>query len=92
MIDCVINDFTTSEMDKKQFDQMLEIKISDLAALILQRQSIEFEDVLQLVYESELYTILSDETTKLWHLSNEKLFDMLMSEKNEKQLTLPDYV
>jgi len=79
-------------MDKKQFDQMLEIKISDLAALILQRQSIEFEDVLQLVYESELYTILSDETTKLWHLSNEKLFDMLMSEKNEKQLTLPDYV
>lgn len=88
----MINDFTTSEMDKKQFDQMLEIKISDLAALILQRQSIEFEDVLQLVYESELFTILSDETTKLWHLSNEKLFDMLMSEKNEKQLTLPDYV
>jgi len=79
-------------MDNKQFESVIELKIRDMVALIIDRKQLAFNEAIQYVYESQLYTLLTDETTKLWHLSAAKLAGIIIDEKEHKQLKLPDYV
>ena len=79
-------------MDKNDFEPFLELKIQDILSLILERERLNFEDALLYIYQSKLYAGLIDESTKLWHLSTVKLFDMLHEEKQTNELTFPDYV
>jgi hypothetical protein len=79
-------------MDKKEFESFIEIKIRDIIALTIDREHLSFEEALQYTYESKLYEGLIDESTKLWHLSAEKLFEMLNNEKRTNELIFPDYV
>ncbi|MDO9581138.1 MAG: hypothetical protein Q7J06_11350 [Bacteroidales bacterium] len=79
-------------MDKKEFEPILELKISDIVALIIDREHLNFEDGLQYLYESKLYAMLIDENSKLWHLSAAKHFEMLNNEKQTNELIFPDYV
>ncbi len=79
-------------MDHKEFEIFIALKINDLVALVIERKSLEFEEALDYLYNSGLYTYLLDENNKLWHLSSEKLFAMLEDEKENKQLIFPDYV
>lgn len=79
-------------MDKIEFEPFIELKIHDLVVLVIDRERISFDKALLYIYESQLYKLLTDESTKLWHLSTEKLLDMLIGEKENKQLIFPDYV
>lgn len=79
-------------MEKDKFDAILPLKIQDLISLIMKSKNLDFEDALNYLYQSELYTVLSDEETKLWHLSSEKLFDTLEIEKKTKKIVFPDFV
>jgi len=79
-------------MDKTEFDSFIELKIGDITALVIDRKGFDFEKAIEYLYKSGLYRLLIQENTKLWHLSSEKLFDMLVNEKENKQLIFPDYV
>ena len=79
-------------MGKREFESFVELKISDITALVMERKAFDFEMAIEYLYKSGLYRLLIHENTKLWHLSNEKLFEMLVNEKENKQLILPDYV
>lgn len=79
-------------MYKKEFEPILELKISDIMALIIDREQLKFEEAIQYLYESKLYAKLTNESTKLWHLSAAKLFEMLHDEKQTNELIFPDYV
>ena len=79
-------------MDKFEFESFVELKIRDIISLVMEREALDFETAIHYLYKSRLYRLLLNESTKLWHLSNEKLFEMLISEKQNKQLIFPDYV
>jgi hypothetical protein len=79
-------------MDKLEFESFVELKIRDIIALVIEREAFDFETAIHYLYKSSLYRFLLKENTKLWHLSNEKLFEMLVNEKANKQLIFPDYV
>jgi len=79
-------------MDKKEFEPILELKISDMVALIIDCEHLNFEEAIQYLYESKLYARLIDESTKLWHFSATKLFEILQYEKQTNKLIFPDYV
>ena len=79
-------------MDKLEFESFVELKIRDIIALVMERKAFDFEIALDYLYKSSLYNLLLMESTKLWHLSNEKLFEMLVGENESKQLIFPDYV
>lgn len=79
-------------MDNKEFEPILELKISDIVAIIIDHEQLNFEEALQYLYESKLYARLIDESTKLWHLSAAKLFEMLHNDKQTNELIFPDYV
>ena len=79
-------------MDEKDYESFLAVKIQSILSLILDREHLNFEEALLCIYQSKLYLGLIDESTKLWHLSPEKLFEMLHNERETNELTLPDYV
>jgi len=79
-------------MGKLEFESFVELKIRDIIPLVMDRKAFDFETALHYLYKSRLYSLLLNENTKLWHLSNEKLFEMLVDEKENRQLILPDYV
>ena len=79
-------------IQETEFDSFIELKVQDLVSLIIEIEKLEFVDALQYLYESKLYLALIDETTKIWHLSTEKLFEMLKNEKTKNELEFPDYV
>lgn len=79
-------------MDSKTFEAVLPLKIQDLISLINKNKNLNFNEALHYLYNSELYEKLSEEESKLWHLSTAKLFLMLEDEKNTKMLTYPDFV
>ena len=79
-------------MNINEFEALLPYRIQDIISLIIETKKISFEEAVQFLYESELYEALSDEKTKLWHLSSEKLLDMLLIEKTTGKLIFPDFV
>ncbi|MEI8271597.1 MAG: hypothetical protein WCG08_03165 [Paludibacter sp.] len=79
-------------MNEIEFDSFVELKVQDLVSLIIEIKKLEFVDALQYLYESKLYIALVDDSTKIWHLSTEKLFDMLKNEKQTNRLEYPDFV
>jgi hypothetical protein len=79
-------------MNKLEFESFVELKIRDIIAMIMEREGIDFQMAIHYFYKSRLYRTLLKENTKLWHLSNEKLFEMFVNEKENKQLIFPDYV
>ena len=79
-------------IQETEFDSFIELKVQDLVSLIIEIKKLEFVDALQYLYESKLYIALVDDSTKIWHLSTEKLFDMLKNEKQTNRLEYPDFV
>lgn len=79
-------------MEKDKFNAIFPLKIQSLISLIMENKSLNFDDALDFLYQSKLYTVLSDEETKLWHLSSEKLFEILEIEKKTKKIVFPDFV
>ena len=79
-------------MLQNEFDTYVELKVEDLVSLIIENEHFDFVNALQYLYESKLYRALLDESTKIWHLSNEKLFEMLKIEKQTNEFIFPDFV
>lgn len=74
------------------YSSLIPYKIADIVSLIIKEKEYDFINSLKYLYNSKLYEYLSDETTKLWHLSSEKLFDILKNEKQNNSFQLPDFV
>lgn len=79
-------------MEKDKFEAILPLKIQDLISLIMKKKNLEFENALDYLYISKLYKILSKEESKIWHLSSEKLFEILEKEQITKKVEFPDFV
>jgi hypothetical protein len=79
-------------MNNLAFDSIIPIKIQEIISVIIDCKKITFDQALEYLYSSKLYEELSNEETKLWHLSSEKLFEMLEVEKNTQTLVYPDFV
>ena len=80
-------------MNENEFEVIVGLKVKDLVSLIMVNIDMDdMVDAVQYLYESKLYLNLSNEDTKLWHLSTEKLYDMLKNEKETNILVYPDFV
>ncbi len=78
-------------MENNKFDTFIKIKIQALIDIIMERKLLTFEDALNLLYHSRTYKVLLREDSKIWHLSTEKLFEILLNEYENNILSFPDY-
>lgn len=65
----------------KEFQAVLQIIVSGLAQMIVNRQNISDLEALSQLYSSRLYEKLEHEETKVWHFSVPTLFSLFLEEQ-----------
>jgi hypothetical protein len=78
-------------MKNPDYSAIIPFKIQNLVSYIIEKMDLDFYNALKYLYSTALYGVLANEETKLWHLSTEKLFELLVNEKDNNELILPDF-
>ena len=74
---------------------MLPYKMQQLLDVIIRKRNLGVEDALHYLYTSDLYKLLSSESSELWKYSSLYLYDFLKQEKLKKkqsQETTPPFL
>lgn len=79
-------------MNDKKFEAVLILIIPQIVQLLCTEFSWDEMTATKNFYESEVYELLEQENTKLWHLSPLSLFYMYKEELESGQFTLPEEV
>lgn len=77
-------------MEPQKFEAMLILIIPQVIELIEQRLSMDEITASKEFYNSEVYSLLEEEDTKLWHLSALTLFTMFQEEKETGTISFPE--
>ena len=79
-------------MDKNKFSTVLIILVPQILKLVMEEYKVDDEKATEMFYASELFKVLEEEETKLWHLSAHALFDMFREELTTGKVTFPEEV
>ena len=77
-------------MEQKKFEAMLVLIIPKVIGLIVENYKLDEVNASVSFYESQVYSLLEQENTKLWHLSPLTLFNMYDEEKRTGTITFPE--
>lgn len=77
-------------MDQKKFEAMLILIVPAVVHLIIENYGYSEVDASKSFYESQVYALLEQEDTKLWHLSPLTLFNMYDEERKTGVITFPE--
>ena len=77
-------------MSDKHFKAILTLILPKLIYIISDKENIDEIEATNKLYQSELYSLLEDEGTKLWHFSPLTLYHMYDEEKRTGQITFPE--
>ena len=76
-------------MSDPQFKATLEMLIPLIIKEIIKSRNVSEQEAFELLYSSLLYSVLEVESTKLWHLSQLTLANLLKEELETEKITLP---
>ena len=77
-------------MEQDKCAAILPVVVGGLVNTIIKEMNVSEEEAFDKLYNSELYSVLENEKTKVWTYSVPKLFDLLQDEINNGKLVLPD--
>lgn len=77
-------------MDKKKFEAMLVLLVPQVITLITENYPYDEMTASKEFYDSDVYALLEQEDTKLWHLSALTLFHMFDEEKKTGRFIFPE--
>jgi len=77
-------------MDQKKFEALLTLIVPQVIQLIVENYSYDEITACKKFYKSEVYSLLEEEDTKLWHLSPLTLFNMYDEEVRTGTITFPE--
>ena len=72
-----------------EFESILPFKVEGIVEQLIKEHKMSLEDALEYLYSSQLYALLEQEETKMWHYSPQMLLHLLKDEKKTGKLTLP---
>ena len=58
--------------------------------LIIENRKVSLEEASDMLYNSQLYSLLEDEKTKMWRLGYPILYDLLVEELETGTITFPE--
>ena len=67
-------------MGKKQ--QMIEYMVQDLVEMLTEKQRVEYDEAMRIVYDSKIYEKVADTETGLYRESPSYVFGLLQDELN----------
>lgn len=77
-------------MEQKKFEAMLILIVPQVVRLIVENYNLNEIEASKSFYESEVYSLLEQEDTKLWHFSPLTLYNMYDEEQKTGQITFPE--
>ena len=77
-------------MEQKKFEAMLVLIVPKVIGLIAQNLGLDEVTATKSFYDSQVYSLLEQEETKLWHLSPLTLFHMYDEECKTGTITFPE--
>lgn len=77
-------------MDKKAFSAILGLLVPQVVAYIAENMKEDELTATNQFYRSKVYTLLEDESTKMWHFSPRTLFMLFEEEKRFGTFTIPE--
>ena len=77
-------------MEQKKFEAILVLIVPKVVGLIVKNYGMDEVTATRAFYESEVYSLLEQEDTKLWHYSPLTLFCMFDEEYKTGSITFPE--
>ena len=77
-------------MEQKKFEAMLVLIVPKIVELIVKKHKMDEVTASKEFYKSNVYSLLEQEDTKLWHLSPLLLFHMYDEEMKTGTITFPE--
>ena len=77
-------------MEQKKFEAMLVLIVPKIVELIVENHKMDEVTASKEFYKSNVYSLLEQEDTKLWHLSPLLLFHMYDEEIKTGNITFPE--
>jgi hypothetical protein len=77
-------------MTKSEFAPMLWLLVPRLTQVLREERGLTFAESIDIIYGSNLYRKLEDESTKLWHFSEYTLVDLLYAELEGRKVRYPE--
>ena len=77
-------------MEKQKFEAMLILLVPQVVHLITENYPFDEVTASKEFYDSQVYSFLEQEDTKLWHLSALTLFNMFDEVKKTGTFTFPE--
>lgn len=77
-------------MERRKFEAMLMLIVPQVIQLIIENYAYDEVTASKQFYDSDVYSVLEQEDTKLWHLSPLTLFEMFDEEKNTGTFSFPE--
>lgn len=77
-------------MNPSQFAAIMPYISADLVGMIAEKENISENAAITKLYNSELYAILEQKDTKVWHYSTHMLYSLLKQEETTGKIEFPD--
>ncbi|GHV15707.1 hypothetical protein AGMMS49938_14720 [Fibrobacterales bacterium] len=77
-------------MNSEKLSALLAIIIPPVIQHIVESKGVDAKTASEIVYNSELYAMLENEESKLWHLSPETLCILLDKELKQEPINYPE--
>ena len=77
-------------MTQEQLPSFLAVIIPRILMKLTEDKKIAGQEAVRILYNSEMYAILEQEETKLWHLSVDTLYTLLDEELSTGIITFPE--
>ena len=77
-------------MKHDQFTAIMPYISADLIAMIAEKEKISGVEALHRLYSSQLYALLEQEDTKLWHYSTHMLYSLFLQEQETGTIQFPE--
>jgi len=76
--------------EQRQFTATMQLIVPQIIDCMVKKYGLEAEAALRQLYESQLYSDLERESSKLWHLSPLALAELWYSEKTTGHIPYPE--
>lgn len=77
-------------MNEDRFTAIMPYIVTDLISMIMEKMKLSADEAINKLYSSELYALLEDEETKVWHYSTDMLFVLFEQELSTGKIEFPD--
>ena len=77
-------------MNERELSTLIWLRVRDIVKMLLAKDGISANNAFNLIYNSQVFELLSNEKTKVWHYSAHMLYYLLQSEIKTGKVELPE--